>query len=633
MPPRSAFRTWLLLGAAILLVGCVHESPEAAERTLSTIYPITAIRSEDPGSVATSPDVQDLWLRIDGKQEPSLVSQRSARVGVDRRRAQGDELSFRYGSPGASAASSPDETSVTYRVRLTMQSDGPGEVVFEDEIPGGSTEIRSQAIRLPMPGTSPWLVLEIDSGDRVLSAPAAWISPTLRGTRKAVSRSTPNVILVTIDTTRRDALDVYGGQAATPNISELAEKGTTFEQAFSVAFGTAPSHASLFTASPSRIHRIYDNQTVLNSGFPVLAEALGDAGYSTAAFVGSKVVSRSMGFSRGFDYFDDHFLPGNESTAVFSHYERRASVTVSRFLDWFEDSAPQPFFSWLHFYDPHQPYAPPGLDGGLVVRPEVLQYVNDEKGQARYVRMDQLKGVTPAARAEIELILRRRYIAEVEEVDRQIGRIITALKANDLFETTLIVVTADHGEMLDERSPGLDFRHSSILEPVAAVPLIIVPPGNGEGRRQHAIVGSLDVAPTILDLVGIDTPSGWKGRSLARLVDGDPGRTGRRFLVVEGAHEHEIAVYSENLYYRRLNEPDKRHPDYLEYPEEQWFELLPRHQVEALRDSLDPSSDQFELERVAAAFLDLKRRAGVDDELTKLESKEHVEALKALGYL
>ena len=214
-----------------------------------------------------------------------------------------------------------------------------------------------------------------------------------------VERSAPggrarNVLLITSDTTRRDQLSVYGGPVATPHLEALGKEGVLFHQAFSVAFGTTPSHTSLFTSSHPSAHGVYDNRSIVGSEQVTLAEVLRDAGYATAAFVSARPVARAVGLAQGFDVYDD-VLVRDESSGLgpLARGQRRADVTIDRFLDWFGEGPPEPFFVWLHVFDAHQPYSPP--IGSDPLPPghsphELERFFRDGKGDPRSFRFTWL---------------------------------------------------------------------------------------------------------------------------------------------------------------------------------------------------------------------------------------------------
>jgi arylsulfatase A-like enzyme/Flp pilus assembly protein TadD len=287
-----------------------------------------------------------------------------------------------------------------------------------------------------------------------------------------------NVLLVTIDTLRVDRVGAYGGPAGlTPTLDRLAQEGIRFESARSHVPLTLPSHASLLTARIPPRHGVRDNGAYrLDGSQPGLAGALKAAGYHTAAFVGAFVLDARFGLGHGFDLYDDYYgeatVPGRVEVV-----ERRAEKVTASAAAWIA-AARAPWFTWVHLYDPHEPYAAP------------------EPYAARYAG-------TP-------------YDGEVAYADDALGRLIDDLTRAGRFERTLVVVTADHGEGLGdhhERTHGL-FAYDSTLR----VPLIFWCRDRIRPRVAILPVGLVDVAPTILDLLGLEM-RGVDGRSArARLA-------------------------------------------------------------------------------------------------------------------
>jgi tetratricopeptide (TPR) repeat protein len=264
--------------------------------------------------------------------------------------------------------------------------------------------------------------------------------------------SPPNIVLVTIDTLRADHLGCYGaGPDATPNLDQLAREGARFDQAASLIPLTRPAHASLFTGLYPPEHGVRDNLPArLDSAVPTLTRQLGDAGYHTAAFVGSFLIGRGSGLEAGFDIFSD----GSPADRIGATAERRASEVVDEAIR-FLPSADSPFFLWVHVFDPHAPYEPP------------------EPFSADYA-------------------------GEIAYADREIGRLLEALDPR----STVVVVTADHGEGLGDH--GEEEHGVFVYEEALRVPLLIRYPGHIDaGSVWKEPISLVDVAPTLLALAGI----------------------------------------------------------------------------------------------------------------------------------
>jgi len=293
-----------------------------------------------------------------------------------------------------------------------------------------------------------------------------------------------NVLLVTIDTLRKDRVGAFGDrQGLTPALDRLAAEGIRYTRAFSHVPMTLPAHTSILTGLTPRRHGVRNNTTFrLDDRVPTLATILKSTGYRTGAFVGAFVLDGRFGLRRGFDDYDDRLdHPGRPT---FQIAERRASDVVSAAGRWILEensgspgarpAGQAPWFAWIHLFDPHTPYDAP--HGG---------------------RAD----LTP-------------YDAEVAYVDATLGQFLDRLRAAHALDRTLVVVTADHGESLGEHGEmthGL-FAYNATL----SVPLIIVGPGISPARVD-ALVAHADLTPTILDLVGAPVPGDLDGQSLVHV--------------------------------------------------------------------------------------------------------------------
>lgn len=291
-----------------------------------------------------------------------------------------------------------------------------------------------------------------------------------------------NVLLVTLDTTRADALGAWGEAVAdTPRLDALAAEGVRFARAATSAPLTLPAHTSLMTGRYPFEHGVRDNAGYyLADGETTLAEALAERGYATFAVVGAFVLHGSWGLDQGFAGYDDRIdLPDRASGAVL-RAQRDGAEVVERALAMLDAEPRRPFFAWVHFYDPHTPYRPP--------EPFASRYPGEP------------------------------YHAEVAYLDSLVGRLFDGLAERGLWETTWVVVVGDHGEGLGEhREPD----HGIFLyQPTLHVPLIVRAPGGGRRGVVERLVRDIDVMPTVLDLVGTAPPAGVRGESLRPLLEG-----------------------------------------------------------------------------------------------------------------
>ncbi|MET0556482.1 MAG: sulfatase-like hydrolase/transferase [Vicinamibacteria bacterium] len=329
-----------------------------------------------------------------------------------------------------------------------------------------------------------WVVLAVcvaaGAGAAALAAPrlAPWWRE--RALRQAPSR--PDVLLITLDTTRADRLGCYGGDpAVSPALDALARGGVLFRRAYSHVPTTLASHASLLTGVTPARHGIHENGTfVLDGVRPTLAEAFQRAGYRTGAFVSTIVLDRRYGLARGFgDYVDE--LETDESELVMAQV--RAEVTAERALSFLAHDDPRPAFAWVHFYDPHEPYAPP------------------EPFASRFAG--------------------RAYDGEIASMDAQIGRLLEAVAKRG--RPTIVAAVADHGESLGEhQEPTHAFF---VYGATQHVPLILSYPGVlPAGREVQPLVRVVDVLPTLLEAARLPVPDDLDGRSLLPLVTGRSDR-------------------------------------------------------------------------------------------------------------
>ena len=313
-----------------------------------------------------------------------------------------------------------------------------------------------------------------------------------------------NLVMISLDTTRQDHGSVYGyARETTPNLERLAAEGVVFAHAYAGAPTTAPSHATLFTGLYPITHRVVKNGRVLAPAHATLAERLHERGWATAGVVSSYVLDARFGWSQGFELWDDDFelasattmVPGEKGAEVF---DRKADATTTRALRWLEQErdASRPFFLFVHYMDPHFPWVAP---------PELL---------TRFRTQDlPLDGVSGAI---------ARYDAEIAFTDQQLGRLFDALEQLGLARDTLVAVTADHGEGLMDHG---ELHHSTQLyEEQMRVPLVLrFPRRLPAGRVVDTPVSLLDLAPTLLELLGAEPAAGdpMQGRSLISLIEGE----------------------------------------------------------------------------------------------------------------
>ena len=295
----------------------------------------------------------------------------------------------------------------------------------------------------------------------------------------------PNVLLITLDTTRADHLPAYGyTEISTPHLDSLVKNGILFRQCATTSPLTLPAHSSIFTGTYPTYHGVRINgNTALSSEHLTLAEAFAENGYQTGAFVGAFVLDGRWGLNQGFQHYNDQFDLKKYKKLDLGLVQRPASEVVDAALGWLEQEKDQSFFAWLHLYDPHTPYAPP--------EPYRSQY---------------------AARG-----LEGLYDGEIAFMDDQIGRCIRWLEQNGLRDRTIIAVIGDHGEGLGDHG---ELTHGYFIYDYAVhVPFIL----SGPGMRQldiSAQVRSIDLYPTLLEAAKIPIPKQVQGTSLWDLAKG-----------------------------------------------------------------------------------------------------------------
>ncbi len=299
------------------------------------------------------------------------------------------------------------------------------------------------------------------------------------------SASYPNILLVTLDTTRADRMDFLGSKRAlTPNLDLLARDATVFTRAYSQAPLTPTSHSTILTGTYPQYHQVLIFPIPLAEDMPYLPAILKGHGYSTAAFVGSIAVDYKWGtpgFERGFDTYDagfswDSYTPQTRYQTV----ERRGGEVVERALAWLSKQRQGPFFMWVHLFDPHDPYDPP------------------EPYKTRYAKAP--------------------YDGEIAYVDSVMGRLFQQLKASGRYDDTVIALTADHGESLGAH--GENTHGIFVYDETIHVPLVIkLPHGAAAGTRIFDRVELADIVPTLLGSAGIAVPGKVQGQSLLGFME------------------------------------------------------------------------------------------------------------------
>ena len=388
-----------------------------------------------------------------------------------------------------------------------------------------------------------------------------------------------NFLLITIDTLRADRLSCYGSQRPkTPNIDNLRDRGVLFSRAFANTSTTLPSHTNILLGTTPNYHGVHENLNfVVNQNSLSLAEHLKNDGYSTGAFVGAYALDSRFGLSQGFDLYSDEY--SRIHSVNLSSLERRAESVIASALEWLTAKR-SPWFLWVHCWDPHTPYDPP--------EPFKTQYRDHP------------------------------YEGEIAYVDLVLGRLFDYLKKHNLYDSTLIIFTGDHGESLGqhgEETHGFFAYNSSLW-----IPLIIAFPEIAPGRVDD-YVSHVDIFPTVCDLLGIKKPPFLQGTSLL------PAMKGKKLP--------EKPIYFESLYpyYSRGWAPLKG------------FMLEEKKFIDSpIPELYDLNQDFDELNNLAEKNKVLQLKSQLDDIIQTLTPSERIDAsrqvdretrkkLASLGYI
>jgi len=350
---------------------------------------------------------------------------------------------------------------------------------------------------------------------------ALWYNPIIFRPRKEAR----NVILISLDTLRADHLGCYGyGRATSPNMDKLAAESVLFKNTFATAPWTLPSHVSLLTGLDDINHQVYSGANKMDPGIPTLADYMRQAGYLTAAFTGGGFVNGLYGLSKGFDSFR---VVGKIAAGT------PAAALARTALPWIEENRDKGFFLFLHTYQIHQPYQAPAPFNTMFLDPDA-QF---DRVDLSFLRLNHENRFMPESDA-IRRNLIGLYDAEIRFTDEVlIGAVVAELKKLGLYDRTMIVVTADHGEEFYEHK-GWTHTHA-LYDETIKVPLLIKFFGSqNRGMRVERYARLTDIMPTILEEMGFDPARGdIDGRSLRELTTGKAGRLPERMFRCELAED------------------------------------------------------------------------------------------------
>lgn len=405
--------------------------------------------------------------------------------------------------------------------------------------------------------------------------------------------ASPNIVLITIDTVRADRVGCYGyRQARTPNLDALASEGVLFRTVVASIPLTLPSHCSILTGTYPTVHGVRDNLGyTLGDSPPSLATILKQHGYSTAAFVGADVLDPKRGLNRGFDTYSCPLRRkmGRNNPLVFNLQElqRRAEEVVADALTWLStqpNHSAKPFFLWIHLYDPHTPYDPP---------------------------------------ARFRTLLRDPYDGEIAYADYALGKAFQYLKQHNLYDSSLIIATSDHGESFGEHG---EYTHGYfIYDTTLLVPLIIKPPLRSgiAAHRSDVPARSIDIAPTVLQFLNIPPPPSMQGSSLLSVLLGRRASSPTNVTYCETFYPNEFG-------WSALRALRSRRFKYVDAPKPELYDLV-----------VDPRENHNLYQTKQAVALELK--AQFDSLVTRITPREplpraplspaDIEALASLGYV
>lgn len=397
-----------------------------------------------------------------------------------------------------------------------------------------------------------------------------------------------NIILITLDTLRADFVSAYEkGKAETPHMDRVAEEGVLFETCIAQTPLTLPSHTSILSGTYPLYHQVRDNGGfMVPESLEFVSEILKEKGFATSAFIASYVLHSKWGINQGFDTYSDGFDLSKYRKISLGNVQKRAEEVLGDAKKWLEQNKNKKFFTWVHLYDPHTPYDPPS--------PFKEKHPN------------------------------RPYRGEVEYMDHHLGLFFDFLKKEGLYDNSLIFLVADHGESLGQH--GEDSHGFFIYEPAVHVPLIIRAPFKFPRQRVDTIVETIDLAPTILEAMGVPTPASYHGQSLLNLMFGD-------------GEEQEGVAYTET-YYPRM------HYGWAElkalYYNKDWkYILAPKHELYNFRED-KREKDNLALKKSAEArrarirlqeFIREKSRGARKLGKEVKMDKDDLQKLAALGYL
>jgi arylsulfatase A-like enzyme/Tfp pilus assembly protein PilF len=412
--------------------------------------------------------------------------------------------------------------------------------------------------------------------------------------KAATKPAPPNIILITLDTTRADRMGFLGSsRGLTPNLDILAKQSVVFARTYAQVPLTTPSHAALLTGTYPQFSHVEDLGAPLGSELPYLPDVLHKHSYHTAAFLGAYILDpagAARGFERGFDVYDANFHQRKPGEDRYKSIERRAEDVANRALGWLSRHQQRPFFIWLHFYDAHDPYDPP------------------EPFKSHYASAP--------------------YDGEIAYTDSIVGSFVAVLQKHGLYQNSVIAIAADHGEAFGEHG---EERHGMFLyDETIHVPLLLkLPEERSGGKRIEERVALADVAPSLLEAAGIAPPAAMQARSLLPLMENakpatdEKGKTAERPVYSETNYPHRAFGWSELRSWRTGKYL------YVQAPQRELYDQSSdREAAKNLAPAAKAVADTLESQLTAFQ----QKTSSAQTEPTKLDPTQ-AEKLRALGYL
>jgi arylsulfatase A-like enzyme len=504
---------------AFLLIGIFLGSCRRGEETFSRPLDLLGLTY-----VVFSPEGElglDSPVTLGGETRPALTAPTPAEFRYRLRIPENALLTFALGI-AASASAAGDESPPGSRMRFTVRAgeEQADQVVFDREIHLSRRDRwLPQAVDLGRyAGLEIWLVFQtaIPGHDPSLGPQpfAGLFAEPILHDRRAY-RASKGVVLISIDTLRRDHLSLYGyPRRTTPGLEALAREAVVFEDAVSTSSWTLPAHASLLTSTVPSVHGATGSEVGLSPEWPGLPRLLREAGYFTQAMTTHVYLSKEYGFGEGFDRH--RYLP-----------ETRAEEVTDQAVRFLEARGDSDFFLFLHYYDPHWHYDPPA--------PYDRAFDPGYRGEATGIWWDfkelDADSIDPKDLHHIQAL----YDGEILYTDRQLERLFQEMKRLGVFENALLVVASDHGEeFLDH---GQWEHQKTLYEEQLRVPLMIkLPNAEMRSRRVSGQVSLVDVAPTVLEAQGIPAPPTFEGRSLLGAARGRGSEGGEAEAWAETEH-------------------------------------------------------------------------------------------------